>query len=531
MKTDLERGTDTRSICNLPKEEREALAGLKLRTDIVIKPADKGGTVVVWKKEKYICEMERHLADTNSYHNIENQGVALRNAQTRSRRIVLKLFENFYEGKRGGLIQARSRDFYIAFKSVIPHLYLLPKIHKPLNADTGTWQGRPVLSGCQAPTRPVDWICTALLNPLLRLLPERLKDTTDFLNKIQEIRAPMPEGTQLFSMDVVSLYPSIPQREASRIVAAFFDENKHQIITELKEAGIWRPPRRNLVEEAILHVMRDTLLQFEGRAYRQIKGTAIGASSSVAIAEIFMHVAFEKLRTRRQGAPLIYYRYIDDIFGIMTEGDQTLQAFFTWANTVHTNLKFTLEHNDSAINFLDTTVYIDRTSRCLQTKAYYKPTNLHTYLRFDSSHPLALKKSLPYSLALRLKRINSTENTLDPQLKNLWDMFRDRGYPEEILNTAQAKLRGKTRLQLLEPPTPKTEDKRWILPTLFFPGLAKQLKEKMSVVWSWLRETYEEHPSWPEFPKNPPMIAWKRGKSLRDHLVRAGPRPAPRSLA
>ncbi|XP_069180137.1 uncharacterized protein [Procambarus clarkii] len=137
----------------------------------------------------------------------------------------------------------------------------------------------------------------------------------DFLNKIQEIRAPMPEGTQLFSMDVVSLYPNIPQREA-----AFFNVNKHKI-TELKEAGIWRPPRRDLVEEAILHVMRDTLLQSEGRVYRQIKGVAIGAPSSVATAEIFMHVAFDKLRTCRHDAPLIYYRYIDDIFGIMTEGD------------------------------------------------------------------------------------------------------------------------------------------------------------------------------------------------------------------
>ncbi|XP_069159832.1 uncharacterized protein [Procambarus clarkii] len=226
-------------------------------------------------------------------------------------------------------MQAGARDFFLAFESIIPHLYLLPKIHKALEETTGTWQGRPVLSGCRAPTRTVDWICTALLNPLLRLLPERIKDTTDFLKKIAEIRGPVPRGARLFSMDVVSLYPSIPQREAAKVVASFFTDNRAKIRQELQDAGVWRTPSKETLEEAILHVMRDTLLQFEGLAYRQTKGTAIGASSSVAIAEIFVHVVFERTRSHMKDGPAEYFRYIDDIFGIIEDGFLRLEGFFS----------------------------------------------------------------------------------------------------------------------------------------------------------------------------------------------------------
>ncbi|XP_045615178.1 uncharacterized protein [Procambarus clarkii] len=251
--------------------------------------------------------MERHLADTAAYHRIINQDATLKNAQTKSRNLVLKLFKNKDRDGNDGLMQTRSRDFYLVFESAILQLYLLPEIHKPENEITGTLQKRPVLGGCRAPTRPDNWMCTAFLNPLLRLLPERLQDTTDFLNKVTSIRDPAPCRACLFSMDVVSLYPSISQREAAKVVATFFDENE-QRITQLREAGVWRPPHKQLFKEAILHVIRDTLLQFDGKVYRQTNGTSIGASSSVTIADIFMHVVFERERSHREDAPAVYHR-------------------------------------------------------------------------------------------------------------------------------------------------------------------------------------------------------------------------------
>ncbi|ELT89189.1 hypothetical protein CAPTEDRAFT_212262 [Capitella teleta] len=43
---------------NISREERRTLNTLRNRKDIVIKPADKGGAVVVWRKDLYIAEVE-----------------------------------------------------------------------------------------------------------------------------------------------------------------------------------------------------------------------------------------------------------------------------------------------------------------------------------------------------------------------------------------------------------------------------------------------------------------------------------------
>lgn len=115
-------------------------------------------------------------------------------------------------GGQGGILRPTARDFYLAFRSDLPPLYLLPKVHKGVDSTTGSWSGRPVLNGCRALTRPIDWVCTAL-NPFLSLLDERLVDTTDFLNKTDDVnrtRGPAPQRATLFSLDIVSLYPSIP---------------------------------------------------------------------------------------------------------------------------------------------------------------------------------------------------------------------------------------------------------------------------------------------------------------------------------
>ncbi|XP_069157614.1 uncharacterized protein [Procambarus clarkii] len=464
--------------------------------------------------------MDRHLMDGTTYQQVTNGETALRNAQTRSKSLVFSLSRN---NGRGGILKPATRDFFLALRSKLPNIYLLPKIHKGIDPITGTWPGRPVLSGCSAPTRPIDRICTALLNPLLRLRDERLVDTTDFLVKIDEVNkkwGPVPDGATLFSLDIVSLYPSIPQREAATVVADYFERNIHRIRRDLKEAGIYTPPSKNLLIEAILHVMRDTILTFEGKTYRQIKGTAIGASSSVAIAEIFVHEVFESRREDLPTGPRIYYRYIDDIFGIMLRPPGNLDVFYSWANSVHQNLSFTIDRSETELNFLDTTVYINPTTRQLETKAFYKPTNLHTYLQYHSSHPQPLTNSLPYSLGLRLKRINTCPDSLGEQLEDLWTFFRNSDYPEEVLDKAARKLEQKIREELLQH-TGKRHQDRDILVTTYFDGFEKPMKQVMKRLWTWLEQKFGDHPSWRKFPQSPPMLAWKRNKSLKDKLVSA----------
>ena len=57
---------------NLSREEVNVLVALKQRTDIVIKPTDKGGAVVAWDRDLYIQEAERQLSDTNFYQSVDH---------------------------------------------------------------------------------------------------------------------------------------------------------------------------------------------------------------------------------------------------------------------------------------------------------------------------------------------------------------------------------------------------------------------------------------------------------------------------
>ncbi|PIK56618.1 hypothetical protein BSL78_06474 [Apostichopus japonicus] len=52
---------------NLPRDERTALSLLMSRSDIIIKPADKGSAVVIHDRQDYIKEAMRHLSNSDIF--------------------------------------------------------------------------------------------------------------------------------------------------------------------------------------------------------------------------------------------------------------------------------------------------------------------------------------------------------------------------------------------------------------------------------------------------------------------------------
>jgi len=56
---------------NLSREEWAALKSLSKRKDAVIKAADKGGAVVVWRTDLYRQEAFRQLSDTSFYAKVD----------------------------------------------------------------------------------------------------------------------------------------------------------------------------------------------------------------------------------------------------------------------------------------------------------------------------------------------------------------------------------------------------------------------------------------------------------------------------
>ena len=132
-------------------------------------------------------------------------------------------------------------------------------------------------------------------------------------------------------------------------------------------------------------------------------------------------------------------------FFLIWKGDiDSLTEFIDHLNNAAPSIKFTHEISTNSVNFLDTTVLKDRQGN-ISTDVYQKPTDTHPYLHWTSAHPPHLKQSIPYSQALRLRRICSSTDTLKKPTAEYADFFVACGYQrtkvlremEKVLTMAQ----------------------------------------------------------------------------------------------
>ena len=154
-------------------------------------------------------------------------------------------------------------------------------------------------------------------------------------------------------------------------------------------------------------VLRNNFVKFNGEVKRQKSGTAIGTKFALPYACIFINEVETEFLKRQKLQPFLWLRYIDDIYFIWTHGEEKLTQFLNELNNFHFNLKFTYETSSSTVIFLDLNVSLR--NRAIHTNLYVKPTGGHRYLYYQSSHPLHIKTSIPYSQALRVSWICSAE--------------------------------------------------------------------------------------------------------------------------
>ena len=104
---------------------------------------------------------------------------------------------------------------------------------------------------------------------------------------------------------------------------------------------------------------------------------------------------------------VLFLRYIDDIFMVRSKSEKQLKDFMSKLNQKHTYIKFEYKFDCKQIVFLDTSVYIDQQIK-LQTTLFRKSSDRQNFLNAKSEHPHSLKKSIPCSQALQIRRKCST---------------------------------------------------------------------------------------------------------------------------
>ena len=294
--------------------------------------------------------------------------------------------------------------------------------------------GRPIVSSVGSLTEPMSAFVDGHLQPALKNIQSFVKDTTSFLRILQDVE--LPKECLFATMDVSSLYTNIPHEDGIKAMHTFLTIHAPD------------SPANDLARIAEF-VLKHNHFTFNGEHYLQMNGTAMGTKFAPAYASIFMAVLEEEFLASCEKKPLVYKRYIDDIFIIWTHGELAFREFFDRFNSFHPHIKFTNEVSLTGVNFLDVMVKREQGNDKLMTSVYVKPTDSQNYLKYDSFHPKHIKSSVVYSQMLRYRRIISSDAEFVEESKNLAAQFMRAGYPADLVEKGRKRAQRKKRDDLL----------------------------------------------------------------------------------
>ena len=354
-------------------------------------------------KSWYIDECNRQLNDTKFYQHLKEDMTA--DIQKRVTFYVNKMHTDNY-------INYKTKQYLIQTDVKPGRFYILPKIHKPGNP------GRPIVSTNNHPTERISHFVDHHLQPLVHKLPSFVKDTNDFLNKLQTI-GNLPANSLLVTLDISSLYTNIPHNEGINACDYFLRTRSHPTI-----------PTGTLCD-LIRMILTMNNFCFNDNHHLQIHGTAMGTRMAPSFANLFLGYFEANALEKAPFHPHIWLRYIDDIFMIWTEDSDNLKIFIDYLNNIHPTIKFTSSHSYTNVPFLDVNVSLNNGN--IYTDLYTKPTDKRQHLLFSSCHPLHTKKAIPFSPALRLRRICSTYETFKTRAAELTTYLLKRGYNRNFL--------------------------------------------------------------------------------------------------
>ena len=374
---------------------------------------------------------------------------------------------------------------------------------------------RPIVSGYDSCTAKLSEFLDSFLKYQAQRCKSYIKDTKDFLIKLRSFKS-IPTNCILVTMDVSSLYTNIDQLEGAEACFQKLEERKRKNIPSI------------LLKNLILLVLKCNILRFGSTLYSQSKGTCMGTPMAPNYANLFMDKFEQNLLVdyhKKTGKkPLVWWRYIDDIFCLWTDGEESLKDFIQFTQNyseqkkLKSKIKFTVNHSTSEVNFLDVCVRLKDGNIC--TTTYSKPTDSHLYLNTQSNHPSHIIRNIPKSQFLRLRRICSNTADFMQQCSTYVKYFAYRGYNETKLAETVREVTKINRDDLLQSPSNKTVSNRVIFSCNWHPLLV-QLPNILKRHFYLLQNDKKLRHIFTEVP----MVAFRRARTIRNEIVRSDMNP------
>lgn len=375
---------------------------LKHNREIMILKADKGNTTVAINKRDYISRIHNILSDNTTFHILDKDPTS--RFQKMNNNFIEELFKL-------NIITSVEKVRLKTSVAVVPRLYGLPKIHKE------NFPLRPICSSINSPSHKLCKYIVNILGKLTENSKYNVSNSVQFKDKMKGIL--IQNNEKLISLDVVSLFPSIPVDLAIRII----EENWNKI-------SEWTNINKNLFMRIIKFCIVDNrYFQYDGKIYAQQKGLPMGSPASPIIADIVMEklldTCLEKLRVK----PKIITKYVDDLFCIVEENE--IDILLTTLNSFDQSIKFTIEKElNSSISYLDTLVI--REGNKLLIDWYQKPTSSGRIINYFSKHPKRIIINTAKNLIDRILRIS--DNRFHKKNKEIIrNILKDNSFPNKLI--------------------------------------------------------------------------------------------------
>ena len=232
----------------------------------------------------------------------------------------------------------------------------------------------------------------------------------------------------IVAADVKSLYPSISRsivKEALAFALNKFSSHTRHTVTILVDLA--------------MYCLENVIIQHKTKFYAQHNGIITGDNHSVSLANITLHYIILPIANIIKEA-VLFKRFIDDIIWFSYGKDttqkiqDTILKRFSESNL---QLSFRVVNSSqigSCIEFLDVEHRIDpRHNFGFYTRDYVKPTAVgRTFINGKSFHPHHIYKSIVFSEAIRLRRLNECQEEFIASLKRLREKCDRSGFHTKI---------------------------------------------------------------------------------------------------
>jgi hypothetical protein len=416
----------------IPSEHKliqQTLAGLKQRTDIIIKPADKNLGLAVFSKSFYVAMCNEHLSDRSTYQIITKDDprfTGFNDFGFQQLKDILLKHKVLYSSNDSERFSKLARSL-LQLSIICPNelrtskFYGLPKVHKsPLAA-------RPIVDNVNSLTYFTSKYLHSKLWRIATKINTICKSSKEVIQELNNNNMSFTAGSVIMCADIRQLYPSIPLDFGLKAV--------HYVIHCFP--GVYAHEETTLLMDLLQWVLTHNYFTFQDNLYLQIKGTAMGTPVAVAYANIV--IFYIESHCLQATSPQYYKRFVDDVVSVISlhEGKIFINSF----NNVCSSIQF----DDSSVTLEDQGVFLDihlslvhqegSKQLAIKTNIFQKQMNKYLYIPPSSAHPTQLLRNIIRQEIIRYKLFCSEESDF-LQVKNaFFRRLQKRGYTDQFLDT------------------------------------------------------------------------------------------------